>query len=300
MLIELSSNPSLDQLALNAVLARLSRAPEAPWLHTEVARRMAEKLPLIRYQPEKIIDWWSALGAGAKLLTQIYPQAQRVCVEPSAAWVERSRLQTQQPWWAGWMSRRSFAYVTEELGRLPPNADLIWANMMLHSVVNPLALFELWQRLLKVNGFVMFSCLGPGSLRELRALYNRLDWPTPTPSFVDMHDLGDMLLHAGFSDPVMDQEILTLRWSSPQALLKELRFLGGNVAKTRMPGLRTPRWRERLERELESLAAPDGMLSLSFEVAYGHAFKNAPRATVGQTTTVSLEDMRNQLRATQR
>jgi malonyl-CoA O-methyltransferase len=169
--------------------------------------------------------------------------------------------------------------------------------MMLHAVVDPTALIARWQRLLRADGFVMFSCLGPGTLRELRTLYARLGWPAPTPGFVDMHDFGDMLVHAGFADPVMDQETLTLRWSNPRALLAELRLLGGNTAPDRFAGLRTRRWRDRLERELESLAAPDGTLGLSFEVAYGHAFKAAPRLRAGEATTVSLDDMRAMVRA---
>jgi malonyl-CoA O-methyltransferase len=169
--------------------------------------------------------------------------------------------------------------------------------MMLHAVVDPTALIARWQQLLRADGFVMFSCLGPGTLRELRTLYDRLGWPAPTPGFVDMHDFGDMLVHAGFADPVMDQETLTLRWSSPRALLAELRALGGNTAPDRASGLRTPRWRARLERELESLAAPDGTLGLSFEVAYGHAFKAAPRLRAGEQTIVSLDDMRAMVRS---
>jgi malonyl-CoA O-methyltransferase len=112
-----------------------------------------------------------------------------------------------------------------------------------------------------------------------------------------MHDFGEMLVQAGFADPVMDQETLTLRWSNPRALLAELRTLGGNAAPDRFDGLRTPRWRARLERALESLAAPDGTLGLSFEVAYGHAFKAAPRLRAGEATTVSLDDMRAMVRS---
>jgi malonyl-CoA O-methyltransferase len=108
-----------------------------------------------------------------------------------------------------------------------------------------------------------------------------------------MHDLGDMLVHAGFADPVMDQETLTLRWPTARTLLAELQGLGGNTAPDRVGGLRTPRWRARLERELEwHLGGSDGMLGLTFEVAYGHAFKAAPHARAGQPTTVSLDDMR--------
>ena len=78
-------------MAVNAALRRLARAPQAPWLHAEVARRMADKLQVIVLKPERLIDWWSALGAGAELLAQAYPQALRVAVEPDAAGAQRGR-----------------------------------------------------------------------------------------------------------------------------------------------------------------------------------------------------------------
>jgi len=288
----------LDAVAVTAALRRLVREPEPPWLHAEVARRMAEKLQVILHQPELVIDWWSGLGAGAALLAQAYPKAARVLVEPDAVWAARSREQAQRPWWsAGRWTGAPVSVVTSD-EPIAPGAGLVWANMMLHAVVDPTALIDRWQRLLRADGFVMFSCLGPGTLRELRALYARLGWPAPTPGFVDMHDFGDMLVHAGFADPVMDQETLTLRWSTPRALLAELRLLGGNTAPDRFAGLRTRRWRDHLERELqEALAGPDGTLGLSFEVAYGHAFKAAPRLRVGEATTVSLDDMRAMVRS---
>jgi malonyl-CoA O-methyltransferase len=169
--------------------------------------------------------------------------------------------------------------------------------MMLHAVPDPPRLFKRWHDLLTVDGFVMFSCLGPGSLAELRDLYARLHWGLPGAPFVDMHDLGDMLLEAGFADPVMDQETLTLQWESPSALLGELRTLGGNASAARRPGLRTPRWRDRLLRELESMRNSEGKLALSFEIAYGHAFKAAPRLRADEPTKVSLEDMRAMVRS---
>jgi malonyl-CoA O-methyltransferase len=285
----------LDAVAVQAALRRLRRAPEPPWLHAEVARRMAEKLQLILRQPERVIDWWSALGAGAALLAQAYPKAERVLVEPDPAWAARSLEQTRRPWWSAGRWTGAPVEVATAGANIAPGAGLVWANMMLHAVVDPPALFSEWQRLLRADGFVMFSCLGPGTLRELRALYAELGWPAPTPGFVDMHDLGDMLVQSGFADPVMDQETLTLRWSSPAALLAELRALGGNTAPDRFPALRTPRWRARLERALQTLAAPDGTIGLSFEVAYGHAFKAAPRLQAGETT-VSLDDMRAMVR----
>ena len=287
----------LDPVAVRAALRRLARAPQPPWLHAEVARRMAEKLALILHQPERVLDWWSCLGAGAGLLAQAYPKADLVRIEPDAAWAQRSRAQAQRPWWSAARWTGAQAEVVLDGDAIAAGAGLIWANMMLHAVVDPAALIARWHGLLRVDGFVMFSCLGPGTLRELRTLYERQGWPAPTPGFVDMHDLGDMLVHAGFADPVMDQETLRLRWSNPRALLAELLALGGNTAPERIAGLRTPRWRARLERELEALAAADGTLVLSFEVAYGHAFKAAPRVRPGETTTLSLDDMRAMVRA---
>ena len=259
---------------------------------------MADKLQVIVLQPERLIDWWSELGAGAGLLAQAYPQALRVAVEPDASWAQRARESNRKPWWSPrrWAGGGG-AVVIEQGGDIPAGAQLVWANMMLHAVVDPPALIARWYELLSVDGFVMFSCLGPGTLRELRALYERGGWPTPTPGFVDMHDLGDMLVQAGFADPVMDQETLTLQWDSPAALLAELRGLGGNTAPDRIEGLRTPRWQRALERELAALAGADGKIGLSFEVAYGHAFKGAPRVLAGEATKVSLADMRAMVRS---
>ncbi len=258
---------------------------------------MADRLSIIRAKPEAVLDWWSFGGAGSLLLSQAYPAARHHVVEPTGALQERSRRAAPAaPWWSARRWRASAVQVMSPDEVAPASVQLVWANMMLHASVDPAALMTRWQRALTVDGFVMFSCLGPGSLRDLHGLYQRLGWPAPMADFVDMHDLGDMLVHAGFSDPVMDQEVLTLSWDSPQALLRELRSLGSNASPDRFAGLRTPRWREQLLAGLASLAAPDGRIYLQFEVAYGHAFKAAPRPLVSAETTVSLEDMRAMVR----
>ena len=288
----------LDATAVAAALRRLAHVPQPPWLHAEVARRMAQRLEIIKLRPELVIDWWSSLGAGAELLREAYPKARHVAVEPDAAWVRHAQAaQPSQRWWSPQRWLASAPHILTPHDELPATAQLVWANMMLHAVVDPPSLFERWQRLLRVDGFVMFSCLGPGTLRELRSLYAQLGWPAPTPGFVDMHDLGDMLVQAGFADPVMDQETLTLQYDTPQALLDELRSLGGNAAPDRFAGLRTPRWRAQLLHELEALRGRDGKLEASFEVAYGHAFRAAPRLRPGEATSISLDDMRAMVRS---
>jgi malonyl-CoA O-methyltransferase len=180
------------------------------------------------------------------------------------------------------------------------SAELVWANMMLHGVAEPQAVMASWHRALAVDGFLMFSTLGPGSFETLRALYRRLGWPTPFAPFVDMHDLGDMLVQAGFADPVMDQELVTLTWPDAAALLAELRTLGGNVDPARHVGLRTPRWRGQLEAALATLAGPDRRPALQVEMVFGHAFRPAPRAPLAAETAVPLADLRAMVRSGRR
>ena len=280
---------ALDERAIVHALRRRAQA-EAPWLHREVARRMAQRLAIFKTRPQRVLDWWAHGGGSAQALAAAYPLAERIAVEPEQTW----RAAPARPWWAPWRSQSS---VLRDDAVPDASAQLLWANMMLHAAADPQALFVRWHRALAVDGFVMFSTVGPDTLRELRALYAQLGWPAPMPDLVDMHDLGDMLVHAGFADPVMDQEPLTLTWATPQALLEELRTLGTNAHPQRFGGLRTPRWRDRLLDALQARASGDGRIALRFELVYGHAFKPTPRVRVAQQASVSLEDMKAMVRS---
>jgi malonyl-CoA O-methyltransferase len=178
-------------------------------------------------------------------------------------------------------------------------AELLWANMMLHWVddLELPTLLSRWHASLGVDGFLMFACFGPDTLRSLQALYTAAGWGAAASPQRDMHDLGDALVHAGFADPVMDMEPLTLTWDSPEALLAELRTLGRNTAPQRQAGLRTPRWHAALRDRLnDSLRGPDGRLHLRFEIVYGHAFRPVARARVAAQTEISLDAMREMTR----
>ena len=293
--------PRKDARAITRHLDRLARADAAPWLHQEVARRMAQRLPVIRQVPQVWLDWWGFLGGGGDSVRAVLPDATRLVAEPTPALRARSVAVQGGGWWSQAKARltgHTSAPQVLALSEVPDGAaQMVWANMMLHVVPEETATLARWHRALASDGYLMFSSLGPDTLRGLREVFAEIGAPPPHPPFVDMHDLGDMLVQAGFKDPVMDQETLTLQWASPAALLAELRTLGGNTAPDRAQGLRTRRWRERLERELAALAGPDGKIGLSFEVAYGHAFKAAPNLRAGEPTTVSLADMRALVRA---
>lgn len=288
--------PSLDAVARQRVLARLARADAAPWLHEEVARRMADRLKLFRQTPPSWVDWWAALGGGAAAVVAVLPKAQRQVAEPTDAFLQRSRLLARGRWWSR-LGRPSIESLVRLEAEVPAAAaQMVWANMMLHLSPNPPQTMQQWHAALQVGGFLMFSTLGPDTLRELRGLYAGQGWPAPHAPFVDMHDIGDQLVQCGFADPVMDQERIVLTWSSPQALLAELRGLGGNAALDRAPGLRTPRWRERLHEALAARADDQGRIRLGFEVVYGHAFKAPPRPGRGEASVVSLEGLRSRLK----
>ena len=286
---------SIDEAAVAAVQRRLARQIAPPWLHAEIAGRMAERLLLFKTPPRRIVDWSSFLGAGVQRLTATFPDVALIAVEPSDMLAERSRQLLRAPWWTPRRWTAPAAEVILASATLPGDAQLVWANMVLHGVVDPPALMQRWQRMLSPGGFVMFSCLGPDTVRELTSVYARLQWPTPTIAFVDMHDLGDMLVHAGFADPVMDQERLTVHWNSASALCEDLRLLGGNVSPDRYPGLRTPRWQATLHKALDALRDSGGRYTLTFEIVYGHAFKADTIASAPAETQVPLEEMRRLL-----
>jgi malonyl-CoA O-methyltransferase len=292
----MTTRRDLDDTAVRRVARRLATAAEPPWLHGEVARRMAERLPMILRRPDTVVEWSGHLGASDALLAAAYPKARRALVEPMPELHARSATAVRGPWWSMRRLRTAQPAIWSEADVPAGHAQLVWSNMLLHAMADPPALLALWKRALAGDGFLMFSTLGPATLHELGALYGELGWPAPLAPFVDMHDLGDMLVEAGFADPVMDQEQLVLSWRDGDALLQELRGLGGNVHRARLPGLRTPRWKRRLLEALGSRRDAQGRISMSFEIVYGHAFNAPPRAPVKARTEVGLDDFRRMTR----
>ena len=285
--------PTIDPVA--AARWEEMAPPSSPWLHEEVGRRMEDRLQWIRLQPAVWADWEPVRG-GLKahaLVERRYPGAAVLVGAVNRARTTAALKAVARPWW------RRIAAATPQVGALPDGqAQMLWANMALHLSADPQALIAGWQRALAVDGFLMFSCLGPDSLRELRHLYRTMGWPAPAHEFTDMHDWGDMLVAAGFAEPVMDMERITLTWDSPVKLLAELAQLGSNLHPARHRSLRGRRWRTELETALMSeLGGDDGRLALTFEIIYGHALKPAPRVKMSGESAVSLSDMRVLLHA---
>lgn len=286
--------------AVASHLRRLARVADAPWLHREVARRMAERLAWIKRRPERVIDWWSLQGGAIDSLRAALPPRARIdAVEPTAALRDRSAAALQAPWWSPrrWQGAAGRAWIEADAPR-DGSAPLLWSNMMLHWAADPAEVFARWRAAVAADGFVMFSCFGPDTLRELRAVHRATGSGPAAHSYIDMHDLGDALVGAGFADPVVDMETLVLHWADLPSMLAELRGLGSNAAWARHAGLRTPRWRARWgEAAAHALAGPDGRPRMSFEIVYGHAFVAPPRVVVAAETRVGVEELRRMARA---
>ncbi len=291
--------PSLDPVASARWLARPLTA--SAWLHEEVARRMLERLDIIRLQPQAWLHWGPLRGGlqAHRALRARYPQAATWLWHPNAREAAQTARLLQAPWWqpARWRA-------APQHEGLPPEGQvqMVWANMALHHSADPQAWLQQWHRALAVDGFLMFSCLGPDTLRELRAVYAERGWGEPAHAFTDMHDWGDMLVQQGFAEPVMDMERLTLTYETPQRLLQELRELGRNLHVQRaghQGGLRGRGWHAQLLKALMALARPDhqGRLTLTFELVYGHALKPRPRPRVQAESTIAVHDLRQMLQA---
>lgn len=295
-LTEESPVPGLDPVAARRWLLRAHAA--SPWLHEEVARRMMERLQWFREQPASWLHWEPMMGGleAHRSLAARLPGAR--CLVSA----EDPRVTELMRGGAG-RSLRSFLGWGKSSAPGVAGADarvaMLWANMVLHQEPRPQNLLRRWHGHIEVGGFLMFSCLGPDSLGDLRAVYQGQGWPPPAHSFTDMHDWGDMLVQAGFAEPVMDMERITLTYSSAAAMLDELRSFGRNLGSARFPSLRGRGWRERIESAIERHGPRDdhGRLTLGFEIIYGHAFKSAPRTKAGDSQSVSVDEMRAMLRS---
>ena len=300
--------PSLDPIAARRwaamVLGPKPYKPSSvtsPWLHEEVARRMEERLAFIRLQPKTWVCW-NPLRAGLNVLALLqrrYPQAVghlSADRKDEMAWVQANAA---APWWkpSTWFQSK-----LKTASLKPYSMDMVWANMLLHQAADPQALLAEWHRVLAVDGFLMFSCLGPDTLQELRTVYARMGWPMPSHEFTDMHDWGDMLVHAGFAEPVMDMEKITLTYVNSEKLLEDLRMLGRNFHVSRLAGLRGRDWLKQLHEVLLQIVQidPEGRLALTFEVVYGHALKPQARVKITSQSEIDLDDIRQMLQSPQK
>jgi len=269
-------NPSTNSLR-QSFAGAAATYDAAAFLARETGRRMAERLDYVKLSPHRIADVGCATGDGIRELQRRYPGALPLAIDSAAPMLYAARTATPL---MQRLLRRSPQFLNADVNALPLATGclgLIWSNLMLHWLDDPLPAMRELQRTLEVGGLLMFAMLGPDTLKELRLACREdgcRDEAIPLRRFHDMHDLGDMLLAAGFADPVMDMEMMKITYAHPRDLLRDQRHLGVRDALFgRMP------WRD-WRRVLRAYARQrsEERLPASFEIIYGHAWK--PQARV--------------------
>jgi malonyl-CoA O-methyltransferase len=278
---------------------------DAAVLEREVATRMAQRLDYIKLAPSAILDAGCGTGEASAELAARYPAAQVVGLDAAFPMASAARLRIRS---ARSVLKRLLAplrprvhggapmFVCADVQALPLRGvafDMVWSNLALQWANDPSRAFAEFRRVLKVGGLLTFTTLGPDTLKELRAAFAHADGHTHTNRFIDMHDLGDMLVDAGFADPVMDMEYLSMTYAEPDALLAELKAVGAvNATRGRPRGLMGKvRWRRMLA-ALER-SRRDGRVPATFEIVYGHAWKGEPRRTAEGHAIVKVSPKRS-------
>lgn len=274
----------LDRKAMRDAFERAAPDYDAhAVLQREVGARLLGRLDYLKVEPRRVLDAGCGTGHGSKLLRARYPDAQLIGLDIAFAMLARSRAADPpaSPW-RRLLSRGQAAahYVCADAQRVPLAAgslDLVHSNLMLQWCESPAAVFRAWHRVLRPGGLALFATFGPDTLKELRAAFAGIDGLPHVSPFIDMHDLGDMLVHAGFETPVMEMETLVLTYADLRGLLQDIRGVGGhNAARERARGLMgKARWSQ-LQRRYEEYRR-EGRLPASYEVIYGHAWAGAVR-----------------------
>jgi malonyl-CoA O-methyltransferase len=277
----------LDRRRVRRAFDRASRTYDrSAAVQGEIRSRLLERLDVIRAQPTVVLDLGAGTGLGARALKDRYPSAQIVALDSSLGMLRRARAHQR------WL--KPFRRVAGDAAALPLKgacAELVISNLMLEWSANPDGVFSEMRRVLRPEGLAMFTTLGPDTLKELRTASMRAWGQSQLHRFIDMHDLGDALMRAGFADPVMDTETLTVTFSSVRALMDELKDTGAIAHRPLRAGL-TSRHRLRLlENYFPPAAAPH---RFTLEVVYGHAWvpKDSPARRLPGEVAVPLAAIR--------
>lgn len=285
-----------DPRAVDAKAVRRAFGRAAPTydaaaaLQREVAKRLIARLDVVKLVPERILDAGCGTGEATAELAARYPSARFIGVDLAWPMAEAARTRFQR---SRSLYRRLLAPIQRDAGTnarflcadvtaLPlagVSVELAFSNLMLQWVNDlPRAFAEL-RRVLRVGGLLTFSTFGPDTLKELATAFGGADGHTHVGRFTDLHDIGDMLVEAGFADPVMDMEMITVTYATPRDLMRELKAIGAtNATRGRPRGLMGRKHFERAEKRLLRMAR-DGRIPATFEVIYGHAWKGEPKTT---------------------
>ena len=259
-------------------------------LQCEIGLRLMKHLDPIRIEPTRIVDVGCGTGMFLEPLAKRYPRAQIVGVDIAHPMLRRAAGRT--PWFMRLLGAKRPSLICADGERLPlapGSAPFVFSNLALQWM-RPESVFAEAARVLPVGGLFMFSTFGPDTLRELRAAFAAVDGYQHVNTFIDMHDLGDGLVHAGFADPVMEMEVLTLEYSSVEKMARDLKAIGAHNSMPGRPrGLAgRSRWRDVIG--AYEKVRRNGVLPATYEVVYGHAWKAASRRVADGRQVIDFQE----------
>ena len=245
-------------------------------MQREIGRRLAERLDYMKLAPRAVLDLGCGTGFALPELRARYPDAQLTALDLAPAMLAAARARLPRPGLLDRLKGRPGCdFVCADLQRLPFAAsrfDLLWSSLALQWANDLDAAIREAHRALAPGGLFLFATFGPDTLKELRRAFSAVDEQPHVSRFVDLHDIGDSLVHAGFASPVMEMEMLTLTYADLKSLMRDLKGLGAhNASAARGHGLFGRRAWARLEAAYEENRR-DGRLPATFEVIYGHAW----------------------------
>jgi malonyl-CoA O-methyltransferase len=280
--------PPIDKRQARAAFSRAARRyDEVAELQREIASRMLQRLHYIRHQPERVLDVGSGTGEATLLLAKHYKKAQTIALDFAYPMLQQTRKR------GSWLRRpRCVCGDAEQLPLADRSVDMIFSNAVLQWCNDLPGTLREFLRVLRPKGMLLFSTFGPGTLHELRASWSAVDGYSHVSPFLDMHDIGDALVQAGWADPVVDVDRIRVTYDEVATLMKDLKTLGAhNVTNQRRRGLTGKRRMHAMIEAYEQLRE-DGKLPASYEVVYGHAWVPEQRHENG-VTLIPIEQLRS-------
>ncbi len=242
-------------------------------LQREVADRLLERLDMLKMIPATILDLGSGTGYCSDKLAAHYPKARLTSLDLAAAMVNKTRERFSK--WSRF--RRGHQFVCGDAESLPfadNSFEMIFSSLTIQWCSDLEAAFSEMKRVLKPGGVLLYTTLGPDTLKELRASWAAVDEEVHINTFLDMHDVGDAMLRARLAEPVMDMEQLTMTYEDAMTLMRDLKTLGAhNVNPGRRHSLTTPKKLRAVMQAYEQFRGADQLLPASYEVVYGHAWR---------------------------
>ena len=284
----------LDRPGVRAAFDRAGATYDAAAvLQGRVGDELLERLELFDFSPALILDLGAGTGRLSDRLKRRHRRSRVIAVDLAPGMLREAARRQR------WLRR--FDRVCADAARLPlasESADVVFSNLMLQWCDPPDSALAEVRRVLKPRGFLAFTTFGPDTLKELRSAWGEVDANTHVNRFLDMHDVGDALVRAGFTEPVLDVERLTVTYADVMSLMRDLKSIGAR-------NMTAGRWRsltgkDRLRRMTDRYEAyrRDGRLPATYEVIYGAAWAGeaAASARPGAEAHISPSQIRRRKR----